>query len=52
MTSAQVYYLSTTFLYIVYNSGILAGLTLLQIVWSRVEGAWRGWRAQRRLNVL
>ena len=33
-----------------YICGTLAGLTLLQMVWSRLEGAWKGWRARRRLN--
>ena len=29
---------------------IHGGLILLQWVWSRLEGAWKGWRARRRLN--
>ena len=42
-----MYYFATAYLYI---CGTLAGLFLLQMVWSRLEGAWKGWRARRRLN--
>ena len=29
-----------------------AGLLLLEMVWSRLEGAWNDWMAWRRLNGL
>ena len=44
-----MYYVSIILFYV---SFLLAGLFLLQMTWSRLEGAWRGWRAQRRLNGL
>ena len=31
---------------------ILAGLILLQMMWSRLERAWRGWRSRRRRSRL
>ena len=33
-------------------AGILAGFFMLKITWNRLDGAWRSWRAQRRLNGL
>ena len=37
---------------IIYVSFTLAGFFLLQMTWSRLEGAWRTWRAQRRMDGL
>ena len=43
-------YFASTILFSV--STILAGLILLQMMWSRLERAWRGWRARRRRSRL
>ena len=44
-----MYYASIILFYV---SLILSGIFLLQMMWSRLEGAWRGWMAQRRVNRL
>ena len=43
-------YFASTILFSV--STILAGLILLQMMWSRLERAWRGWRSRRRRSRL
>ena len=42
-----MYYVSIILFYV---SFLLAGLFLLQMTWSKLEGAWRGWRAQGRVK--
>ena len=45
----QVYYFCVIIFYVSFT---LAGFFLLQMTWRRMEGAWRSWMAQRRMDGL